>query len=150
MRTIPPSRGLSVYRLGSVSHSFSAAASRCSRRRGYSLYESPPLLGGTSGCHADANNPLRDTTCHLDPEILRPSPELGAHQVRSRVSAGHALALLISRQRTTPVPRVPPPQQLASKLKKNDANGYVFLRVSDTAAHENQRAEPAHAHRGKE
>src|SRR5260221_14466539 len=62
----------------------SIAPFRCSRRKACTLHESLPPQGGTSACHPDASSPLREILCHLDPEILRPSPELGQPAASSR------------------------------------------------------------------
>src|SRR5260221_2146754 len=128
----------------------SIAPFRCSRRKACTLHESLPPQGGTSACHADASSPLREILCHLDPEILRPSPELGAHPVRSRGAAGRAPVRSASWQRTPPVPVVQPQRRLASKPKRDGARVSWFLRGSDIAAPENRLAEPESGRRHQE
>src|SRR5258708_39113662 len=93
----------------------------CSRREACTVHESLPPQGGTSACHADASSPLREILCHLDPEILRRSPELGAHPVRSGGAAGRAPVRSPSWQKPPPVPVVQPQRRLASQPKKERA-----------------------------
>src|SRR6266849_1225755 len=132
------------------SYSSSAVPLRCSRRKGYTPHEALPPQRGTLAYRADANSLLREIPCHLDPEILRPSPALGVHRDHSWGFVGRAPVLLTSWQRTTPVPVVRPQQRLASKPKRNGANFLSFLRASDIGAHENRLAEPAHVRRDKD
>src|SRR5260370_27752784 len=106
-RTQRPSHELSLDPLsteGRTSYSSSAAPLRCSRRKGYTPHESLPPQGGTSAYRADANSLLREIPCHLDPEIFRPSPKLGAHRIRSRGFAGRVPVRSASCHRTPPVP----------------------------------------------
>ena len=132
------------------SYSSSLAPLGCSRRKGYTPRESRPPLGGTSAHHVDANSRRRETPCHLDPEILRPSPEVGAHRVRSRGFACRAPVLSASWQKTPPVPAVRPQQRLGSKPKRNGATFSSLVRASDIGAHENHLAEPARVRRDKD
>src|SRR5258708_32032431 len=120
----------------------SIAPFRCSRRKACTLHESLPPQGGTSACRADASSPLREILCHLDPEILRPSPELGAHPVRSRGAAGRAPVRSASWQRTPPVPVVQPQRRLGSKPKRNGAGFSGVFRGSHIAPHANRLAGP--------
>src|SRR5258708_2450630 len=132
------------------SYSSSAVPLRCSRRKGYTPHEALPPQGGTLAYRADANSLLCEIPCHLDPEILRPSPALGVHRDHSWGFVGRAPVLLTSWQRTTPVQVVRQRQRLASKPRRNGANSSCFLRVSDIGAHENHLAEPARVGRDKD
>src|SRR6266851_4334967 len=132
------------------SYSSSAAPLRCSRRKGYTPHEALPPQRGTLAYRADANSLLREIPCHLDPEILRPSPALGVHRDHSWGFVGRAPVLLTSWQRTTPVPVVRPQQRLASKPKRSGAKFSSFLQASDINAHENHLAVRANVRRDKD
>src|SRR5258707_1314574 len=98
-----------------------ACAFQCKQGRANSLRALRLRLEEIVACHADTSSQIRDTTCHPDPVILRPSPELGSHRVRSTDSECGAPALSASWRRTTPVPVVLPQRRSASKPKKNGA-----------------------------
>src|SRR5258706_12370653 len=127
-----------------------ACAFQCKQGRANSLRELRLRLEEIVACHADASSRLRDTPCHSDPVILRPSPELGAHRVRSTDSECGAPALSASWRRTTPVPVGRLPQRAGSKPKKNGVTFWSFPRASDKGAHENNPGEPARGGRGKD
>src|SRR6266404_443555 len=127
-----------------------ACAFQCKQGRANSLRELRLRLEEIVACHADASSRLRDTPCHPDPVILRPSPELGAHRVRATDSECGAPALSASWRRTTPVPVVLLQQRSVSKPKKNGATISSFLRASDIGAHENHPGEPARVGRDKD
>src|SRR6267154_2207642 len=152
-RNIQPPHELSVgsKSAGRTSCPSSVAPSRCSRRKGHSPHESLPPEGGISAYHADANSQrLHDTPCHLDLEIWRPFPELGAHRVHSRAPAGHAPVLSASWLRTKPTPVVRPQQRLASKPKRSGTKFSSFLQASDINTHENHLAVRANVRRDKD
>src|SRR5260370_17069926 len=123
---------------------------QCKQGRANSLRALRLRLEEIVAWHADASRRLRDTTCHPDAVILRPSPELGVHRVRSTDSECGAPALSASWRRTTPVPVVRPQQRSVSKPKKNAATISSFLRASDIGAHENHPGEQARVARDKD